>query len=132
ALRCPFRDRAFEVVFSNSLIEHIGTWEEQRQFAVEIRRLAECYFLQTPNRWFPIEPHCLAPLVQFVPKRVRPWVAAWLTPAGWLVPSRQQFQREMQRVRLLTAKEMRELFPEARIVREKFLGMTKSLIAISG
>lgn len=126
----PFGDKAFDVVYSNSVIEHVGDWPEQKKLAAEIRRSSRYYFVQTPNRWFPIEPHCLAPLIQFVPSPIRSWVGAWLTPAGWLASSHQEFQKMMDSVRLLTEDEMHELFPEATIVREKFLGLTKSFIAV--
>jgi Methyltransferase domain len=126
----PFDNRAFDVVFSNSVIEHVGDWHQQKRLAAEIRRLSRYYFVQTPNRWFPIEPHCLAPLVQFVPSPIRSWIAAWLTPAGWLASSHGEFQQMMDSVRLLTESEMHELFPEAIIVREKFCGLTKSFIAV--
>lgn len=126
----PFRSDAFDVVYSNSVIEHVGDWQEQKRLAAEIRRVSRYYFVQTPNRWFLIEPHCLAPFIQFIPGSIRSWVGAWLTPAGWLASSHREFHKMMDSVRLLTEGEMRELFPEATIVREKFLGFTKSLIAV--
>src|SRR5258706_140697 len=63
----PFGDRSFDIAFSNSVIEHVGTLEAQIMFANEFRRVARKYFLQTPNRHFPIEPHYLFPLFQFLP-----------------------------------------------------------------
>jgi methyltransferase family protein len=132
ALCAPFADAAFDVVFSNSLIEHLGTKQRQRTFAAEVRRLSRTgYFVQTPNKWFPIEPHYLAPLVQFLPERMRPAVVRWFTPWGLLTrPSRERCIRVCQEIRLLAVCEMKALFPDAEIVRERFLGMTKSLIAI--
>ena len=132
ALAVPFADGSFDVVFSNSLIEHLGTDQRQRAFAAEVRRLSRNgYFIQTPNKWFPIEPHYLAPFVQFVPKSIRPAVIRWMTLWGWMTrPSREQCGRMCQEIRLLDAREMRQLFPEAKIVRERFFGLTKSIIAI--
>ena len=132
ALTAPFTDQAFDVVFSNSVIEHLGTAQRQRAFAAEVRRLCKTgYFVQTPNKWFPIEPHYLAPLVQFVPKRIRPHVIRWATPRGWLSkPSQERCAELCREIRLLDAREMRQLFPEARIVRERFFGLTKSVIAV--
>jgi Methyltransferase domain len=132
ALEVPFADGSFDVVFSNSLIEHLGSEQRQRSFASEVRRLARGgYFVQTPNKWFPIEPHFLAPFVQFVPRIIRPAVVRWGTPRGWLTrPSREQCIRVCREIRLLDARAMSHLFPEATIVRERFLGLTKSLIAI--
>lgn len=132
ALTVPFIDGAFDVVFSNSVIEHLGTQQRQQVFAAEVRRLCKSgYFVQTPNKWFPIEPHYLAPLVQFVPRPIRPIVVRWATPRGWLTkPSRQQCAELCREIRLLDAREMSQLFPEAKIIRERFFGLTKSLIAV--
>jgi hypothetical protein len=132
ALFAPFANATFDLVFSNSLIEHLGTKERQRAFAAEVRRLSRNgYFIQTPNKWFPIEPHYLAPFVQFLPKWVRPPIIRWLTPWGLVTkPSRARCLRVCQEIRLLAAGEMKALFPDADIVRERFLGLTKSLIAI--
>ncbi|MFZ0640198.1 MAG: class I SAM-dependent methyltransferase [Candidatus Acidiferrales bacterium] len=132
AVTVPFTNRAFDVVFSNSVIEHLGTEQRQRAFAAEVRRLSrKGYFVQTPNKWFPIEPHYLAPFLQFVPKSIKPTVIRWATPRGWLTrPSRVQCTKMCEEIRLLDARGMSQLFPEAKIVREHFLGFTKSIIAI--
>src|ERR1700687_4165124 len=70
--RLPFRDKSVDWVFSNAVIEHVGGWEKQKQFADEIRRVAaKGYFVTTPNRYFPIEPHTLMPFYQFFPISVQ-------------------------------------------------------------
>lgn len=132
ALACPFADEKFDFVFSNSLIEHLSTAARQKAFAAEVRRLGRNgYFVQTPNRFFPIEPHYLAPLVQFVPKWIRPGVVRWMTPWGWLTkPTRTRCIKLCREIRLLDARDMKRLFPDAEIVRERIFGVTKSLIAI--
>ena len=68
--RLPFPDKSFDVVFSNSVIEHLGDPRKHEQYAREIARVGVRYFVQTPNRWFPIEPHLLTPLVHFLPRDV--------------------------------------------------------------
>lgn len=81
ALVCPFRNKGFDWVFSYSLIEHLGTQRHQQALAAEVRRLSRYgYFIQTPNEWFPIESHYLAPLVQFALRKIRPLVTRWMTP----------------------------------------------------
>ncbi len=67
-LELPFRDKSFDVVFSNSVIEHVGDPPKQEQFAREIARVGVRYFVQTPNRWFPVEHHLLTPLIHFLPR----------------------------------------------------------------
>ena len=67
ALDLPFEDGAFDVVFSNAVIEHVGGREEQRRFVAEGLRVARRAFITTPNRWFPIEVHTRLPLVHWLP-----------------------------------------------------------------
>jgi SAM-dependent methyltransferase len=114
----PFDDGAFDVAYSNSVIEHLEPGDRPR-FAEEVRRVAGRYLVQTPNRWFPVEPHVLLPGFQFLPlgARKRLW--------GLGVS-----EDEFADIRLLDAAELRSLFPEARIFRERFAGMTKSLVAV--
>ncbi len=64
----PFGDREFDIAFSNSVIEHVPP-ELQAAFAAEVSRVADRYFVQTPNRYFPIEPHYQLPLFQFLPRQ---------------------------------------------------------------
>lgn len=118
----PFNDREFDVAFSNSVIEHVPP-DGQARFASEVSRVAERYFVQTPNRYFPIEPHYQLPLFQFLPKRVRQALNRRFT-LGW------QPKGQWEEITLLTARDLRRLFPDAEIRRERFLGLTKSLIAV--
>jgi SAM-dependent methyltransferase len=121
--RLPFRDGAFDVVFSNSLIEHVGDRQEQWRLAEEVRRVGKRYFVQTPNRAFPIEPHYLLPFFQFLPERLQR-VVHFLLPIGWVPRGR------YERVWMLTPPELQQLFPDAHIVRERLLGLPKSCCAI--
>ena len=64
-------DEGFDLVYSNSVIEHVGGYEMRRRFANMTNRLAPSHWVQTPNRWFPIEPHVLFPAQQFLPLPAR-------------------------------------------------------------
>ena len=130
----PFSDSAFNVVFSNSVIEHVGDAASQQRFAREVARVGRSYWVQTPNRWFPVEQHLLTPLVHWLPKR---WQSAIVRRGTvWSALTRPTADRRdfyiehyLRDVKLLSYHDMQALFPGARIVRERFLGMTKSLIA---
>jgi hypothetical protein len=130
----PFPDGAFDVVFSNSVIEHVGAAESQRRFAQEVVRVGKAYWVQTPNRWFPVEQHLLTPLIHWMPRGwqrpIVPAVNLWQFVAR---PSedRRRFYIEhyLNDVKLLSSGELQSLFPGARIIRERFLGWTKSLVA---
>jgi hypothetical protein len=131
ACRLPFRDGAFEILFSNSLIEHLHTHHNQATFADECRRVASRYFVQAPNQRFPLEPHLLTPIVHWLPKRLQARLLRNFTLWGWLTrPDRGTCEGFLREVRMVTAREMRQFFPEARLLREKFLGLTKALVAV--
>ena len=129
--RLGFADGAFDVAFSNSVIEHLGTPERQQAFASELRRVARGLWVQTPARSFPFEPHLLAPCVHWLPRGVQRRLLRRFTPWGWLArPSPEQIERHLAQTRLLTGREMRRLFPDCEIQRERFCGLTKSWVAV--
>jgi ubiquinone/menaquinone biosynthesis C-methylase UbiE len=116
----PFPDKSFDWVFSNAVIEHVGDWADQKRFAEEIRRVASCgYFVTTPNRYFPLEPHTLLPCYQFLPVGVQRRVARY--SPGYL--------REYEKINLLSAAQMRLLFPEAEVISTGFPIIGNSLVA---
>jgi len=126
-----FRDGEFDFCFSNSVIEHVGTLADQSRMASEISRVAKGYFVQTPYRYFVIEPHYQFPAWQFLP--------LWLRTAlhqrfnlGY-VPAEKDYLTArigVESVRLLSLREYRALFPDAIIRREKIGPLVKSLVAI--
>ena len=126
-----FDDKSFDVAFSNSVIEHVGTWSDQQRMASEVRRVGRRYFVQTPNRWFPIEPHFLFPGFQFLPESIKVVLLRRFS-LGWFprIPDLIEARAVAREIRLLTRSEVRKLFPDARIVSEKFCGLTKSFMAI--
>ena len=132
ALAIPFDRGDVDVVFSNSVIEHVGDWAAQQRCAIEIRRLAVPYWVQTPNYYFPVEPHFFGLGVQFLPRRLAVPYVRWASAWGWFKRrSADEARAALDDIRLLAPNELRALFPESRIRRERVLGLTKSLIAIA-
>jgi len=115
----PFSAGAFEIAYSNSLIEHIGR-DRRRLFADELRRVADRYWVQTPNRGFPIEPHALLPGVQLLPAELRR--LAWK-----LSPRQIPYEDSLE---LLGRDELADLFDDGLILEERVGPVTKSFIAI--
>jgi N-acetylglucosaminyldiphosphoundecaprenol N-acetyl-beta-D-mannosaminyltransferase len=116
----PFESRSFDWVFSNAVIEHVGGWGDQIRFANEIRRMsAKGYFVTTPNKFFPIEPHTLLPFYQFLPVHIQ----------RRIVPYSVGYLKQYEVVHLLTAMQMKKLFPEARVVSLGFPILGNSLVA---
>ena len=119
ARELPFDDGEFDIAYSNSLIEHVVAPEDRAKVAAEIRRVGRRYFVQTPNRWFPVEPHSLLPGVHLLPRRL-----------GRRLWDRGVSDDPFDETLLLGAGELRRLFPDARIVRERLGPLTKSLVAV--
>lgn len=127
-----FADREFDIVFSNSVIEHVGDFYQQSRMASEMQRVGKRLFLQTPNRYFPIEPHFFYPFFQFFPMRIRLLLGCRFD-IGWFRHIKGEEKVELiTSLRLLSEKELRGLFPRAIIQRERFLGLTKSFILFEG
>jgi hypothetical protein len=139
--RLPFSDSAFDIVFCSSVIEHVTVprrdvyscrsgrafraraHANQRLFAGEVRRVAKAYFVQTPGKYFFVESHSLLPMpIILLP---RPVQIVTLRCAGrlWIKGHAPNFL-------LLSRRQMRELFPDADLHAERWLGMTKSIMAV--
>jgi hypothetical protein len=133
-----FKDNEFDIAFSNSVIEHINTFDGQMLAAKEIMRVGIRYFVQTPNRYFPIEPHFLFPFFQLLPVRlrfllIRNFKIGWYS--GWTdnkPPESQRAWEIAREIRLLSKRELTRLFPGAKLFRERFLGLNKSFIVYNG
>ncbi|MBL7068833.1 MAG: methyltransferase domain-containing protein [Candidatus Omnitrophica bacterium] len=131
ARHLPLDDSSFDIAFCNSLIEHLGDWESQLKAANEIKRVAPNYFVETPDKRFPIDPHLFTPFVHWFPKSVQRLIIRNFTTWGLVTrPTSEQIQSLLNEVRFLNKKGMAKLFPDADILTERFLGFPKSLIAI--
>ncbi len=126
----PFPDNAFDIVFSNSVIEHLFTYENQKRFAEETRKAGKRLWVQTPARWFPIETHLKSPLIHYLPASMQRKLIKNFSVWGLMTrPTQEETDALLSEIRLLTYKEMKDLFPDCRIIKEKFLFFTKSYIA---
>ena len=125
-----FADEEFDVVFSNSVIEHVGGLDSQLRFAAEVRRVGKYYWVQTPDPRFPVEPHYLTPFIHWIPKRHRSHFVRYGTVWGLIAkPTSQQVRERVKELRLIREVEFRSMFPDGDLVVERFCGLPKSLIA---
>ena len=126
-----FPDDSFDVVFSNSVIEHLKTLQRQAAMAAEVRRLAPLYWVQTPNFWFPIEPHFLTPAWHWLPARLR---IALLRRRRWgwrgPCPDPEDAKALVSEIRLMRSRELRSLFPDATLTEERIGPLVKSFVAV--
>jgi hypothetical protein len=119
-LRDVFDDGAFDVVFSNSVIEHVGDAARRRAFAREVRRLAPAYWVQTPSPRFPIEPHTGVPYFFRLPEAARErLLARWRD-------SLPLYAEMVEGTTVVARDEMQALFPDAQVFSERVLGFEKS------
>jgi len=127
ALALPYSAGDFDLIFSNSVIEHVGNWANQEKFASEVRRMKCAYIVQTPSLWFPLEPHSHIPLFQFIPHRLRAFAIMGFDINYF--PRRAAYAEALQvshSTRMLTKGQFAGLFPGAVIHTERLLGITKS------
>jgi hypothetical protein len=126
-----FSDCQFDIVHSNSVIEHVGDWREMERMANEVRRLAPQYFVQTPYFWFPLDPHTRVLFFHWMPEQLRYRIAMAKDCGMWKrCKTIGDAMRIVEDARLLDRRQMNDLFPDAEIMRENFCGFTKSLVAI--
>jgi hypothetical protein len=123
-------DGRYDLAYSNAVIEHVGGHSQRMRFAEAVHKLAERHWVQTPYRYFPIEPHWLFPGFQFLPMNVRAelsrrWPLVHTRSESW-----EQGLRAAMSVELLSRTEMTFYFPDSALRTERMMGMVKSLIAI--
>lgn len=122
-----YEDNQFDLVFSNSVIEHVGDFEAQRKMVQEMCRTGKHCYLQTPNRYFFMEPHFLIPFFQFFPLKIKVFLILHCNIQN--IPKAKNYTEALEiakSVRLMTKRELSILFPGIKIRKEKFLFMTKS------
>jgi len=120
----------FDLVFSNSVIEHVGGHARRTAFADAVHRLAPHHWIQTPYRYFPVEPHWLFPGFQFLPFRARVRLTREWPLGHRHDPSRAGAVANVASVELLCRGELRSYFPGSELWLERLGGLTKSLVAV--
>ena len=114
--RLPFEDGAFDLAYSNSLIEHLPPGD-RAAFAAEVKRVARRWWVQTPAFGFPLEPHALLPF------------AHWLPPALRRPYWRLGIAGDWEEISLLRRGELAALFGEP-VIAERLGPLAKSWIAV--
>jgi Methyltransferase domain len=113
----PFADQSFDIVYSNAVLEHLPDYEMVRRFAGEVRRVGNGWFITTPNFWYPFDPHYHLPFVQFLPQTTQ---RSLVTRLG---------KTPYEHLHLLTAKQLRRLFPGGKVVSSRVTFYPETLIA---
>jgi SAM-dependent methyltransferase len=124
-----FKDQAFDISFSNSLIEHLFTRVNQTKMANEAMRVGKYFFIQTPNRYFPIEPHFKFPFFQFLPRALKIFLQTKTSLINGVKYDREYARNMVDEIKLLSKKDMQKLFPKSNLLIERFLWFAKSFVA---
>jgi Methyltransferase domain len=113
----PFADRSFDIVYSNAVLEHLPCYELVQRFAAEVQRVGKGWFITTPNFWYPFDPHYHLPFVQFLPQATQRRLAIRLGKTPY------------DHLHLLTAKQLRKLFPAGEVMGCRVTFYSETLIA---
>jgi hypothetical protein len=124
------RNGSYDLVFSNSVLEHVGGHAQRMRFAEAVHKLANLHWIQTPYRYFPIEPHLLFPGFQFLPLAVRAELSRRWPLVHTKPGSRQEGLEVAMGVELVSRSEMSYYFPSSVIRAERVAGLPKSLVAV--
>ena len=122
AEQLPFKDGAIPIVFANAVIEHVGDFKKQLQFAEEIQRVGQTFFVTTPNKNFPFEFHYKIPFYQFFPKSLQKWlnrkfgIGLWYHKGVW------------EDINLLNIRNLKRLFPESQFIKVRITIYPETLI----
>jgi len=130
ACELPWDDKSFDVVFSNAVIEHLGSFERQKKMAAEIMRVGKRWFVTTPNRWFPFEFHMRLPLVTWLPGDSYLRIGHIISYNH--IRGKYMFGAKRDDLRLMSASELQECFPGSKIIKQRVTFMAETLIAVGG
>ncbi len=127
-----FPDNAFDLCHANSVIEHVGVWRDMTAFAKEIQRLAPSFYCQTPNYWFPIEPHFpMIPFNHWLPNPVRARLMQILPVAhAGRAKDLAMASDFVDSARLISRSQLCALFPATLVHAERLLLLAKSYTAV--
>jgi hypothetical protein len=124
------RREKFDLVYSNSLLEHVGGHVQRQRLVDNVHDCADRHWVQTPYRYFPIEPHWLFPGFQWLPYSVRILLSQKWNHGNVKTRTRAEAEVQVNEIDLVGIAQMRMYFPDSTIWYERFAGLVKSLVAI--
>lgn len=119
----PFEDATFDVVFSNAVLEHVGSRTAQAAFLRELCRVGNAFFVTTPDRRFPVEHHTGLPFLHYLPAGLFRAVLRRTRYHYWAAESN---------LNILTRRDLERLFPPEASVQVRSVrlaGLPSNLVA---
>ena len=127
---CTPQPGEYDLVVSNSCIEHVGGHERRLRFSETVHAAADRHWVQTPYRYFPIEPHWMFPGFQFFPSSTQMRLSKkW--PLGHIRSTSDSAWADVSWVELLSITDMRGYFSDSALYFERWSGAVKSLVAVA-
>ena len=127
---CEPQAGEYDLVVSNSCIEHVGGHERRLRFSETVHAAAGCHWVQTPYRYFPIEPHWVFPGFQCLPASAQMHVSKnW--PLGHTRSTADSAWSDVSWVELLSITDMRGYFSDSTLWLERWAGAVKSIVAVA-
>ena len=123
-----YEDNSFDLVFSNSVIEHVGSMDDIERFAKETSRVGKEVYIQTPNRWFFIEPHIVTLFIHWLPRKLFRILGFLSISRIFFLGERDAYYQVFDGIRLLNKDEVLSLYPDKHLSFEMVMGMVKSFI----
>ena len=122
-----FDDNSFDIVHSNATIEHVGSFDSQVSFVRELHRISkESVFIQTPNRFYPIDFHTILPIIHWLPKNIHRKILKYLNL---------EFYSEEKNLNLLSTNDLKKIckilnIKKYKILKHKLFFLTSNLILV--
>ena len=122
-----FKDNSFDIVHTNATIEHVGSYQNQVSLIKESLRISKKYiFIQTPNRFYPLDFHTTLPLIHWLPKNVHRKILKFLGL---------NFYALEENLNLLSENNLKDICKELKldkfkIIKHKLLFLTSNLVLI--
>lgn len=121
-IRKPIKiTESVKCIFSNSVLEHVGNKNAQEEVAQNILETKLPFWVQIPNPYFPIEAHCMIPFWWQLPQKCR---QSFLQ--HWERKGNNFLVNQMNTTMPIDVAELKNLFPNTNLHREKMLGFDKS------
>ena len=122
-----FKDMSFDIVHSNATLEHVGSYNNQIAFVKEASRISKNHvFIQTPNRFYPIDFHTNLPLIHWLPKKIHRKILKFIGL---------NFYSSEENLNLLSESNLIDICKKLdiknfKIIKHKLLFMTSNLILV--
>lgn len=130
ACNLPWPEKYFDAVYSNAVIEHVGSFEDQKKMAAEVERVGKCWFITTPNRWYPFEFHMQLPFITWLPCHGYLWFGRLVSYDH--VRQKYCFGAKRSDTRLLSTNDLRKCFPTSKIIKQRVTFMAETLVVVGG